>query len=63
MHIANLFNAEELEKTLACIERLKPDIQRLWGKMSVAQMLATSILLIASLMNLRQRINRVFSGS
>ena len=36
----NLFNAADYEETLTRIEKLTPDTQALWGKMSVDQMLA-----------------------
>jgi hypothetical protein len=36
----NLFNPSDASKIMERIEKLKPDSQRQWGKMNVAQMLA-----------------------
>lgn len=36
----NLFAKEDLEQTIARIEKLSPDSKAQWGKMSVSQMLA-----------------------
>lgn len=40
MALSNIFTKDVTEKIVSRIEKLKPDTQAVWGKMSVAQMLA-----------------------
>jgi hypothetical protein len=40
MSLPSIFNSKETEKLVARIERLSSESQPLWGKMSVAQMMA-----------------------
>ena len=57
----NLFNPSDTEQILTRLEKLKPDAQRQWGKMTVNQMLAHCIVSLETAMG-RNFPKRVLIG-
>ena len=59
--MSNLFDQQDVSQILKRIERLKPDSQRQWGKMNVAQMLAHCNMSLKTARG-QNHIKRVFIG-